>query len=242
MQNTITIVFGGTKGIGKVISKTLSKRGDLVITSSRTNLNKQSHLSIDLSSKKPRIKSCISRYFKNKNFKINNIVFSQKYRGNEPNLDFKVMLNSTSFIIELLKNKMIKGSSIVLLSSIAIKTIVDDQPLNYHVTRAGIEQMTRFYAVALGHKEIRCNCVLHTRIIKPENYKFYNKKNNPITTIMKKITPLNRMGNAQDVANLVEFLTSEKSSFVTGCTIPVDGGAHLQSQELIAKKFYQKKR
>ena len=237
MQNKISIVFGGTRGIGKVISKTLFKRGDQVITASRKNLKKKSHFSVDLTFEKSRIKNCISRYFKNKNLKINNIIFSQRYRGNESKLDFEVSLRSTSAIIELLKNKMPKGSSIVLISSIAIKTIVDDQSLSYHLTRAGIDQMTKYYAVALGDKGIRCNCVLPTKIIKPENYKFYNKKNNPVASMIKKITPLNRMGTSQDVANLVEFLSSKKSSFINGCSIPIDGGAHLQSQELIAKKF-----
>ena len=237
MQKIISIIFGGTKGIGKVISKTLSKRGDSVITASRKSSKIKSHLSIDLGSEKSKIQSSISKYFRNKNFKVNNIVFCQRYRGNDPKLDLEVSLNSNSEIIELLKNKMPKGSSIVFISSIAIKTVLDDQPLSYHLTRAGIEQMTKYYAVELGKKGIRCNCVLPTKIIKPENYKFYNKKNNPITLMMKKITPLKRMGNSQDVANLVEFLTSKKSSFITGCSIPIDGGTHLQSHESIAKKF-----
>ena len=34
----ISIIFGGTRGIGKVVSKTLAKRGDLVITASRKNI------------------------------------------------------------------------------------------------------------------------------------------------------------------------------------------------------------
>ena len=50
---------------------------------------------------------------------------------------------------------------------------------------------------------------------------------------MKIITPLNRMGTATDVANLVEFLTSKKSVFLTGLSIPVDGGTSLLSQESI---------
>ena len=70
MQENITIVFGGTRGIGKIISKTLSERGDLLITASRANLDKKSHLSIDLSSKKSRIESNVLKYFKNKKFKI----------------------------------------------------------------------------------------------------------------------------------------------------------------------------
>ena len=235
MQKKISIIFGGTRGIGKVVSKTLAKRGDLVITASRKNLKKKSHLSIDLGLEKSKIKNCISEYFISKNLKIDNIIFSQRYRGNDPKLDFEVSLNSTSTIIELLKNKMTKDSSIVLISSIAIKTILDDQPLSYHLTRAAIYQMTKYYAVTLGSKGIRFNCVLPTKILKPENYKFYNKKNNPITLMMKKITPLKRMGNSQDVANLVEFLCSDQSCFITGNSFFVDGGLSLVGQETIAR-------
>ncbi len=237
MKNKISIIVGGTRGIGKVISKTLHKRGDKIITLSRENLKNKTHIAVDLSLEDSIIKNSISKYFKKKSFRINNLVFCQRYRGNEFELDFKVSLYATRIIIELLKNKMTKDSSIVLISSIAIKTILTDQPLSYHLTRAGMDQMVRYYAVTLGKNGIRFNCVLPTRIIKPENYKFYNKKNNPITTMMKKVTPLKRMGNSQDVANLVEFLTSKKSSFITGCTIPLDGGAHLQNHESILNNY-----
>jgi NAD(P)-dependent dehydrogenase (short-subunit alcohol dehydrogenase family) len=40
-------------------------------------------------------------------------------------------------------------------------------------------------------------------------------------------TPVNRMGTVRDVANVVTFLASAEASFINGCTIPVDGGAHL---------------
>tara|TARA_Y100000816_G_C25976825_1_gene509940 strand:- start:541 stop:684 length:144 start_codon:yes stop_codon:yes gene_type:complete len=45
------------------------------------------------------------------------------------------------------------------------------------------------------------------------------------------------MGKSEDIANLVNFLSSEDSSFITGCIIPVDGGARLTSQEHLLKKF-----
>jgi NAD(P)-dependent dehydrogenase (short-subunit alcohol dehydrogenase family) len=51
------------------------------------------------------------------------------------------------------------------------------------------------------------------------------------------ITPLNRMGNAEDVANMVEFLCSEKSSFITGQAFWVDGGLSIRSQESIAREY-----
>ena len=54
---------------------------------------------------------------------------------------------------------------------------------------------------------------------------------------MEKITPLKRMGTSDDVAQAVEFLTSGKSSYITGLIIPIDGGLRLAGQEQIAKMF-----
>ena len=72
---------------------------------------------------------------------------------------------------------------------------------------------------------------------KPENKKFFSKKNNTERKLIEKITPLKRMGTSNDIADLVNFLTSEKSSFITGTIIPVDGGLRLVGQEQIAKMF-----
>ena len=86
---------------------------------------------------------------------------------------------------------------------------------------------------------IRVNCVLPTKIYKPENVKFFKKKGNKDRNLLERITPLRRMGNSKDVANLIEFLTSDKSSFLTGTIIPLDGGLRLVGQEQIAKIFFK---
>ena len=52
---------------------------------------------------------------------------------------------------------------------------------------------------------------------------------------MSKITPLNKMSESSDVAKVIEFLTSDNSSYLTGLSIPIDGGASLQSPESIVK-------
>ncbi len=53
--------------------------------------------------------------------------------------------------------------------------------------------------------------------------------------MIENITPLGRMGEADDIANLVEFLCSPKSSFITGNTFFVDGGLSIIGQESIAR-------
>ena len=69
-------------------------------------------------------------FFNNKfsKAKVDNLVFSHRYRGKNANEDFQVSLHAVEQIIELMKNKMSKKASIVIINSIAIKTIVDDQP------------------------------------------------------------------------------------------------------------------
>ncbi len=231
-----SLIVGGTKGIGSVILNKLKKRGDKIFTLSRSKLKKSNHLvcdmSLDLDEK------YLINFFKNN--KIDNLIFSQRYRGTVANMDQKIMIESSHKIIEILKNKLSKNSSIIILSSIATTTVVEDQNAEYHYTRGAIEGIVKYYAVKLGSKGTRVNCIQPTVIFKPENKSFYNKKNNLTRKIIEKITPMKRMGKSEDIANLVNFLTSDDSSFITGCIIPVDGGARLKSQEHIIKSFLKK--
>ena len=92
----------------------------------------------------------------------------------------------------------------------------------------------RYYAVMYGHKMIRCNCILPSTIIKPENEEFFLKNNN-IREMIERITPLGRMGSSEDIANVIDFLCSDKSSFITGNLFYVDGGLSMVGQESIAR-------
>jgi len=62
---------------------------------------------------------------------------------------------------------------------------------------------------------------------------FLQKENN-VRKLIERITPLARMSNAKDVANAIEFLCSEKASFITGQTFFIDGGLSIIGQECIA--------
>jgi NAD(P)-dependent dehydrogenase (short-subunit alcohol dehydrogenase family) len=62
-------------------------------------------------------------------------------------------------------------------------------------------------------------------------------KNNKVRKMIENITPLGRMGEADDIANMVEFLCSPKSTFITGNSFFVDGGLSLVGQETIARNL-----
>ena len=80
--------------------------------------------------------------------------------------------------------------------------------------------MTRALAVELGVKNINVNCVAPGYI----QTEMTEKLDKHVIDDMKNNTPLNKLGLSVDVANLVCFLSSELSSYITGQVINVDGG------------------
>lgn len=93
--------------------------------------------------------------------------------------------------------------------------------VDYTASKGGIEMLTRSTAIELGKYNIRVNCVApgaieieRTKIEDPNYAKTWAKA-----------APINRVGCPEDIYNAVEFFGSDKSSFITGQTLWVDGGA-----------------
>lgn len=217
-----SIVFGGLSGIGSVIVDILSQRGDDCYSVSRRNSSNKNHISFDLTS--------------NQNFpftKIDIAVFSQRLRTNSSD-EFLLMTEKICNFLEQNWVNFNQGASIVLLGSVAGSLIVREQDALYHASRAAIESLVRYYAVNNPIQGGRFNCVIPTTIIKPENKDFF-VEDNLVRQNIERITPLMRMGTALDIAHAVEFFTSEKSSFINGQSLLVDGGASLLAPEAIAK-------
>jgi len=229
----ISLVTGGTRGIGSVIASVLRDRGDNVITLSKRKTDNENHFSVDLSSKKQ-----LSKLSKNiGSTTIDNLVFCHRYRGKSWNKEFQISFNAVYHTIEALSSNLVSGSSIVIIGSNASRFILDEQSLVYHATRASLENLARYYAVQLGPKGIRCNSILPGgTLIKPENVDFFTKEN-PVRKLIEEITPLSKMGDAKDIAHLVEFLCSDKATFISGQSIMIDGGLSIVGQESIARRL-----
>ena len=123
--------------------------------------------------------------------------------------------NVTKNALPLMKDngRIINISSIVGISGNFGQT-------NYAASKAGIIGFTKSLARELGRRRITVNAVapgfINTQMTK--NIPFIRRK------IIMAMIPLGRAGNAEDVANLVGFLASDKSSYITGEVICVDGG------------------
>lgn len=126
------------------------------------------------------------------------------------------------------------GGSIVCTSSSAGGHSFPFMP-SYSVSKAALEALVRVAADELGHLAVRVN-VVRPGIVATDGA-------NPglllavpelaAATIAEK--PLSRVGRAEDVAGAVRFLCSPESSWVTGVTLPVEGGAHLRRAPRLEK-------
>lgn len=108
------------------------------------------------------------------------------------------------------------GSSVVNVSSMeATSTIPGMFP--YNVAKAGLNGLTQVMAVELGPLGIRANAVMPGAIYleDPDDEELEQEA---------KVDPLGRWGRPEDVADPVAFLASDDARYVTGATIPVDGG------------------
>lgn len=106
------------------------------------------------------------------------------------------------------------------------------QPLSkspaYSAGKAAVNSFTQWLAVHLSKSNIRVNAIAPGFILTEQNrFLLFDEKTGELTPRGKRIvdhTPLGKLGNPNDLISTIFWLLSAHSSFVTGATIPVDGG------------------
>ena len=174
--------------------------------------------------------------------RISSVVFFQRYRGKDAWAgDLDLMLTATKCLIESLAGEFLeKGPrSIVGVCSVATRFVADEQAVGYHVAKAGLLQMLRYYAVMLGPQGIRVNAVSPGAVLKDEAKEFY-AQNPALLDLHRQVIPLGRMAASGEIANVIAFLCSDKASYITGQEIVVDGGLTLALQTSLAKRLLQR--
>lgn len=240
-----SIVVGGTKGLGRVVAKLFAKRGDVVSVIGRNSLPEEDFkhgniksFSIDISDQK-NINTILDKIVKTQG-NLNYCVFLQRYRGSKDtwNGEFETSVTATKNIIDYLTPYFTDqgDKAITIVSSVFAKHIGKGQPISYHVMKAALEQLMRFYAVNLGDKQIRSNGVTPFTFLKEESEKYY-LENTDLMGLYDTIVPLKRLGTTLDIAKTIEFLCSPSANFITGQNLTVDGGLSLVWPETLARSL-----
>lgn len=232
------VVFGGSKGIGGVLSDRLLEAGNLVIIVSRSCNKRHENLSFikaDLS-KEMQCKSACEQILA-LGVPLDGLVFLQRFRGDSSKAwdgEINTTLLAFKLGVELLSAALVRGGAIVAVSSNAAKLTTLNQPVGYHMAKAGLEAMVRYYALTLGSSLIKVNAVALATTIKPENEEFY-RLNPELVKLYNDIIPLGRMCRAEYACEAIEFLLN--AAHITGQTINVDGGLGLLMQDSLVKQI-----
>lgn len=241
-MNKVALITGGTRGIGKEIAYTLAEENYDIIINYRTENEELMKLKKEIEQKRVRcllLKGDVSNFEDCKKLveeainRMNHIDVLVNNAGITKDMllmrmkpeDFNEVINVNligtfnmtknviNYMMKERKGRIINVSSVVGISGNAGQT-------NYAASKAGIIGFTKSLAKEVASRNILVNAIAPgfiqtdmTNILK-ENVK----------DEIEKTIPLKRMGTAKDVANVVKFLVSEDSSYITGQVIQVDGG------------------
>ena len=240
------LIIGGTKGAGRAAVGAFTKEGCVVSVIARA-LPKNS------SGKPPRVKFWQADVCDEASVKhaladivkqrggLSALVFFQRFRGEGDSWEGELAtsLTATRHVIETLVSSFkLKNCAIVLVSSINSALISPQVSAAYHVAKAGLNQLVRYYAVALGARGIRVNCVSPGTFLKPESQAFF-LKNKTLVELYDQMIPLGRMCRAEEVARPILFLCGDGASFITGQNLVVDGGLTLNYQESLVRRLLE---
>jgi len=245
LQNKTALVTGGTKGIGKAIAREFLSLGAEVIVAARsvegvdntieelslTYPGKIHGVVVDVTSHDDRLAlfSRIENEFGKLDILVNNAGTNIRkktmdYSGEDIDLLLELNFRATYEMCRLAYPLMLKAgnSSLVNIGSSAGKLVVrTGSP--YAAAKAGIAQLTRYLAVEWASAGIRANAIepwyIRTPLTEPV---LQNEK--ALAKILER-TPMNRVGEPEEIAGLAAFLCMDAASYITGQVIVVDGGA-----------------
>ncbi|MGA8430018.1 MAG: SDR family oxidoreductase [Candidatus Sulfotelmatobacter sp.] len=143
---------------------------------------------------------------------------------------FATNVRGPFFLVQQLIPILGEGSNIVVISSLGARVVVGkpglDNPslLAYSSTKGALETLVKNWAAILGPRGIRVNAVAPGAI--DTDMSNFTKTEAGRDTVLG-MQALKRIGKPEDVADVVAFLVSDAARWITGASIPVDGGSRL---------------
>ncbi|HLZ03199.1 MAG TPA: SDR family oxidoreductase [Bradyrhizobium sp.] len=244
MSTQHAVVVGGTRGLGRIVVERFLSRGCAVSVISRhkpaefPESPRLRHFAADL--EKPASLDGLWTQISDDLGPISYLVLSQRFRGQgDPWVgEIQVGLTASRDLIEGFAAHFTDSGdrAIGVVSSVYADYVGSSQPVGYHAVKGGLNAMVRHYAATLGRQGIRVNAIMPLTYLKPESRAFY-ESNAKLMELYHRLVPLGRLGTAEECANAIDFLCSERASFINGQSLFLDGGVSVVWQEEVAKAF-----
>ena len=242
LKDKVAIVTGGTRGIGRAIALKLADQGANIVINYRNSDKEAEELKSVLEGKGVKVltvKCDISNFEDSKNLMdkckevfgkidilVNNAGITKDtliMRMKEEDFDnvidvnlkgtFNCAKHASAIMLKQRFGKIINMTSVVGIAGNAGQ-------VNYAASKAGVIGLTKSLAKELGSRGITVNAVAPGFI----NTDMTASLSEKVKEEASKNIPLKRLGDPEDVANLVGFLASDAANYITGQVINVDGG------------------
>src|ERR1700724_2874040 len=252
LQNKTALVTGASRGIGRATAAALARAGahvlvhyghsaqeaESLVSEIQTKGGRANAISADLGTSNggallaKQVRSIVGERL---DVLVLNAGISKALRIADYTVDdfdnlFATNVRSPFFLVQQLLPVLGEGSNIVVISSAVARTVVgkprleDPSILAYASPKGALETLVKNWAAILGPRGIRVNAVAPGVIDTDMSNFAKTEAGREVTLGMQ---ALKRIGKPEDVADVVAFLASDAARWITGASIPVDGGSKL---------------
>ena len=249
LQDKTVLVTGASRGIGRATATALARAGAHVLVHYGRSAQEAESLVFDIQAKGGRAEAIsadlgtpngaalLAKQVRSISDRLDVLVLNAgiskaariaDYTVEDFDNLFATIVRSPFFLVQQLLPILGDGSNIVLISSAVARTVVGKPGLEnpsilaYASTKGAIETLVKHWAAILGPSGIRVNAVA-PGVIDTDMSNFTKTESGREVTLG--MQALKRIGKPEDVADVVAFVVSDGARWITGASIPVDGGS-----------------
>jgi NAD(P)-dependent dehydrogenase (short-subunit alcohol dehydrogenase family) len=229
----VAVIFGGASGIGKACARALARdRWDVMVADLKSDQELGTSVTVDVRDPAA-VRGAIASIVSERGA-LGAIVYAAGTARVTPLLEIdqrewdlvtSVNLTGAFNVLQASAPHIDPEGSFTLISSVD-STIPVAGLAHYSAAKAGGEALMRAAALELAGRRIRCNAVLPGVVRTPLMAATLDRPG--ITQAFVDRTPLGRIGLGEDIADVVAFLASSGGRWITGVSLPVDGGMRLR--------------